>query len=210
MSEYPMPRAFPIHNDTDHRRAIDLIESLWNAPAGSPEADLLDVMSTLVDVYEKANTTLPPADPRKLIAFKLKELGWTQRELGRRLGWGSGRVSEILSGVRPLTLRMVQDLGAVLGLPAGLLVHDARVDESEHVWVAVSSSRAARAMQLGLAAADLAGIVERLIDSALQPPSHTVADAGREPLSEAVQGGSGGGVTRAAAPVISHAGGMAA
>ncbi len=170
-----MSRAFPIHNDTDHRRALEVIESLWDATAGTPEADLLDVMSTLVEVYEKRHHALPPADPLALISFKLKELAWTQRELGRHLGWGGGRVSEVLSGKRPLTLRMVHDLGRVLGLPAGLLVHEARADEPDHVWVRVTSARAARAMHLGLDAGNLEAVVGRLLDQALQPPSYTVS-----------------------------------
>ena len=113
---------FPLHNDADYQRALTLVDELWDAAPGSPEADVLDVMATLIEVYEKRQRTLPPADPRVLLTFKLRELGWTQRELGRRLGWGSGRVSEVLSGRRALTLRMVQELSAVLGLPPGLLV----------------------------------------------------------------------------------------
>ena len=173
-----MSRAFPIHNDTDHRRALELIESLWAAPAGTPEGDVLDVMSSLVEAYEKQHHALPPAEPLTLIGFKLKELRWSQRELARRLGWGGGRVSEVLSGKRPLTLRMVQDLGAVLGLPAGLLVHDARADEPDHVWVRVTSAQAVRAMHLGFQGGDLESVVRRLLDRALQPPSYTVTQAG--------------------------------
>ena len=116
--------AFPIRNDDDHARAIELVDALWSATPGSPEHDLLEVMAALIHLYESERRELPPPDPRALIAFKLRELGWSQRELGRRLGWSSGRVSEVLSGRRPLTLRMVQDLGRVLGLRAGALVSD--------------------------------------------------------------------------------------
>lgn len=117
-------RAFPIHNDRDLERATALIHDLWDASPGTPEGDLLEVMATLVDLYESQHSNLPPANPRELIEFKLGELGWSQRELGRRLGWGSGRVSEVLSGKRSLTLTMVRQLSAVLEIPAGLLVHD--------------------------------------------------------------------------------------
>jgi HTH-type transcriptional regulator / antitoxin HigA len=124
------PSAFPLRNDADYQRALALLDDLWDAEPGSPEADVLDIMATLIEVYEKGLRTLPPADPRQVIAFKLRDIGWTQRELGRRLGWGSGRVSEVVSGRRSLTLRMVQELSAVLGLPPGLLVHDLRAEDS--------------------------------------------------------------------------------
>ena len=57
------------------------------------------------------------------IRAELQARGWSQRELGRRLGWSSaGRVSEILSGRRELTLAMVRDLCVVLELSADALV----------------------------------------------------------------------------------------
>lgn len=137
-----MHTAFPIRNDEDLSRAIALIDALWSAEPGSPEADLLEVMSTLVDRYEAEQSELPAADPIELIRFKLGELGWSQRELGRRLGWSSGRVSEVLGRKRPLTLAMVQSLSRVLGLPAGLLVHDHACAEDDPHAVALPPSLA--------------------------------------------------------------------
>lgn len=131
-----MRAAFPIRTDADLERAIALVDELWNAVPGTAEADLLDVMASLIDRYEADRSELPPADPVELLKFKLAELGWTQRELGRRLGWSSGRVSEVLSRKRPLTLAMVRSLSHELGLAAGLLVHDHRDDEGNG-WVAV-------------------------------------------------------------------------
>ena len=42
----------PIRNDEDHRAAVREIERLWDAPEGSPDADRMEVLATLVDVYE--------------------------------------------------------------------------------------------------------------------------------------------------------------
>lgn len=117
-------RAFPIHDEHDLERAHALVERLWDAEPGTEEGDLLEVMATLVDAYEAQRSVLPPANPRELIRFKLDELGWSGRELARRLGWSGGRVSEVLNGKRNLTLAMVRQLSAALEIPAGLLVHD--------------------------------------------------------------------------------------
>lgn len=143
-----MNHAFPIRNDEDLVRAMNLIDALWDAAEGTPDHDLLHVMSELVDAYNARRSTLPAMDPRDLVRLKLKELGWSQRELARRVGWGSGRVSEVLGGKRPLTLAMVRSLSAVLDLPPGLLVHD-RLDADATVWVPVSG---ADAVQLSRAA----------------------------------------------------------
>lgn len=173
-----MPTAFALHTDADYRRALALVDELWDAPPGSPEAELLDVMATLIELYEKRTRALPTADPVRLVAFKLRELGWSQRELGRRLGWGSGRVSEVLSGKRALNLRMVQELSAALDLPPGLLVPGVRQAEDDVVWVPISRAQAGRAAQIGVGEADLGPLVGRLLDHLLWAPAVTVAGSG--------------------------------
>ena len=42
-----------IRTDDDHRAVLAGIERLWACPDDSPENDKLDVLVTLVDVYEK-------------------------------------------------------------------------------------------------------------------------------------------------------------
>jgi HTH-type transcriptional regulator/antitoxin HigA len=137
--------AFPIRNDADLHRAVALIDTLWNAEPGSVEDDTLQVMSQLVDAYEARTSTLPPGDPVDIIRFKLNELHWTQNELARRLGWTSGRVSEVLNRRRPLTLTQVRDLSRILDLPAGLLVHDVADAAHRGRWVHLGAERVVHA-----------------------------------------------------------------
>ncbi len=117
-------RAFPIRNEEDHSRALELVDQLWDAQPGSPEHDLLFVMAELIESYEVRNRaqSMVAPDPLVVVRFKLKELGISQRELGRRLGWPTGRVSEVLAGKRQLTLNMVRDLERVLGIDPGVLI----------------------------------------------------------------------------------------
>lgn len=168
-----MHTAFPVNTEADHRRALALVDELWDAAPGSPEAELLDVMASLVDAYEKRTRALPPPDPLELLAFKLRELGWSQRELGRRLGWGSGRVSEVLSGKRALTLGMVRELSTTLDLPPGLLVHDTRTDAGDSVWVRVPRAVADRAARV-FGEPDLDRLVTRLLQEHGRPAPLTV------------------------------------
>ena len=115
---------FPIRNDDDLARAFARIDALWSAEPGTPEADELDVFVTLVEAYESAHGSLPPGDPIAVLRYKLDELGISQRELGRRLGWSTGRVSEILNRRRPLTLPIIRQLARTLAIPAASLLGD--------------------------------------------------------------------------------------
>jgi HTH-type transcriptional regulator / antitoxin HigA len=161
-----MNRAFPVHTENDYHRALELIDELWGSPAGSEEDSLLDVMATLVELYEREQRSLPPPDPLRLIEFKLKELGWSQRDLARKLGWSSpGRVSELLSGKRRLTLRHVQELSAALGLPAGLLLPQVPPDTDEHVWLRLRRSQVSRLSPVDKT--ELEPLMERLLHSYL-------------------------------------------
>jgi HTH-type transcriptional regulator / antitoxin HigA len=42
----------PIRTDDDLRVALSRVEALWNAEAGTPEGDELDVLVDLVEAYE--------------------------------------------------------------------------------------------------------------------------------------------------------------
>lgn len=113
---------FPIRNDQDLARAFARIDALWSAEPGTPEADELDVFVTLVEAYESAHSTLSPGNPIAVLRYKLDELGISQRELGRRLGWSTGRVSEILNRRRPLTLPLIRQLASELAIPTASLM----------------------------------------------------------------------------------------
>ncbi len=44
-----------IHNRKEYKAALEEIELLWSAPAKSADADRLDVLTLLVEHYEKIN-----------------------------------------------------------------------------------------------------------------------------------------------------------
>lgn len=125
----------PIRTDDDLQRAFGRIDELWGATPGTAEGDELDVLVVLVEDYERRHHSLPAGDPVEIISYKLSELGWSGRELARRLGWSSGRVSEILSRKRGLTLAMVQQLATVLSIDPGILVGREQGDASGDGWV---------------------------------------------------------------------------
>jgi antitoxin component HigA of HigAB toxin-antitoxin module len=56
----------PIRTETDYQVALQEIASLFDAVPNTPEYDRLDVLSTLVDAYEKEHFPIELPDP---IAF---------------------------------------------------------------------------------------------------------------------------------------------
>lgn len=111
----------PIRTDDDHRRAMAQIELLWGAPDGSSEAESLEVLVTLVDVYEAKHHPIDPPSPIEAIRFRLEQEGLTRSALVPVLG-SRARVSEILNGRRALSIAMVRKLRARFGISADSLI----------------------------------------------------------------------------------------
>lgn len=113
----------PIHTEADYQAALAEIETLWDAPDGSPEADQLEVLSMLVEAYEKAAYPIHAPDPIDFLNYVMETRGLTRKDLEPFIG-PRGRVSDIMNRVRPLTLEMIRRLAAGLGLPATVLIQD--------------------------------------------------------------------------------------
>jgi HTH-type transcriptional regulator/antitoxin HigA len=65
----------PIRTERQHRQALREIERLWDARAGSPEHDRLEVLATLVESCEEAHHSILPPDPIAAIEFRMEQLG---------------------------------------------------------------------------------------------------------------------------------------
>ena len=111
----------PIRTEADYEAALRAIERLWNAAPGTTRGDALDVLTTLVGVYEDEYHPIPPPDPIEAIRHYLDSQGMTRRDLEPYLG-SRARVSEVLARRRRLTLAMIRRLHQGLGIPADVLV----------------------------------------------------------------------------------------
>lgn len=111
----------PIKTAQDHAAALRRIGELWDAPDGSEGADELDVLATLVEAWEKANVSIEPPDPVDAVLFRMEQMGLTRRDLEPFIG-SRGRVSEVLSRRRPLSLAMIRRLHEGLNIPAEILI----------------------------------------------------------------------------------------
>ena len=112
-----------IRTNEDHQAAMNRIDEIFDAPAGTPEGDELDLLVHLVEVYEAEHDPIEPPDPISAIEFRMEQQGLTQRDLIPYIGSRS-KVSEILSGKRLITLRMARALHQHLGISAEVLLQE--------------------------------------------------------------------------------------
>ena len=110
-----------IHNKKEYKAALDEIEQLWDAPPKSAEVERLDVLTLLVEHYEKTNFPIADPDPIEFIEHVMESRGLSRKDLEPIIGH-RGRVAEILNRTRPLTLEMIRRLVSQLNLPAEVLV----------------------------------------------------------------------------------------
>jgi HTH-type transcriptional regulator/antitoxin HigA len=111
----------PIRNDRDHARALRQMETLWGARPGSPAAERLEILVTLVDAYETKRHHIVPPDPIEAIKFRMEQQGLTRADLEKLIG-SRARVSEVLNRRRALTVAMIRRLRTVLGISADVLI----------------------------------------------------------------------------------------
>lgn len=71
----------PIRNDADYRKALRQIDGLMDAEAGTRDADLLEVLSTLVEDYETRHFPLEAPSPLDAIRFRMEQDGLAPRDL---------------------------------------------------------------------------------------------------------------------------------
>src|SRR5712692_8603151 len=114
-----------INSDLDYKAALAEIEKLIDFPArsGTPEGDRLNLLTLLVQDYEQRRVEPEIPDPVEAIKFRMDQMNLTPRDLVPLLGSRS-RVSEVLSGKRPLSLSMIRALHKGLGIPAKALLQE--------------------------------------------------------------------------------------
>ncbi len=115
----------PIKNNEQYQDALERIYNLMqeDLKEGSRESDELEVLSILVEKYEDDNSPIAPPTPIEAIKFKMEQSGLKEKDMVQYLGYRS-RVSEIFSGKRKLSLKMIKTLHRQLGIPAGSLLND--------------------------------------------------------------------------------------
>jgi len=111
----------PVKNDRELNRALTRIDELWGAKPNTPRGDELDVLMLIVEKYEDDHYAIPASDPVEAIKFLMEQNSLSRKDLEPYIGT-SGRVSEVLSKKRSLTLAMIKKLHEGLKIPYECLI----------------------------------------------------------------------------------------
>lgn len=111
----------PIRTKQDYKAALNDAKHLWNAQTKSPDADRLDVLTMLIEDYERRHYPIPDPDPIEFLNHVMEARELTRKDLEPYIG-SRDRVADILNRTRPLTLEMIRRLADGLNLPAEALI----------------------------------------------------------------------------------------
>ena len=111
----------PIRTKRDHQTALKEAEALWRAPEGSHKADRLEVLTLLIEAFEREHYPIVDPDPIDFLQHVVEARGLARKDLEPFIG-SRARVAEVLNRVRPLSLEMIRRLAEGLALPADVLI----------------------------------------------------------------------------------------
>jgi HTH-type transcriptional regulator/antitoxin HigA len=119
----------PIRNEADYDAALAEVERLWGAKSGTPDGDRLDVLATLIEVYEAKHYPMDPPDPIEAIKFRMEQQGLSRKDLEPIFGTRN-RTSEILNRRRGLSIEMIRQLHDRLGISAEVLIRPSLLEKA--------------------------------------------------------------------------------
>ena len=110
----------------EYNKACERVYHLINSSAdavepNSPEGEEMELLSLLIEKYERENYRMEAPSPIEAIKFRMEQMNLKQVDVAPLFG-GKTRVSEVLNGKRPLTLKMIALLNRYLGIPLESLI----------------------------------------------------------------------------------------
>lgn len=111
-----------IHNDAELEEYTEALFELTALENPSPfEAEAIELLTLLVERYERVRYPIASADPVSVVRFLLDQQNLTQRDLIPQFGSESA-VSMFLAGRRKLTLEQVRKLSVRFKLSADVFI----------------------------------------------------------------------------------------
>lgn len=118
----------PIRDHADYEWNLARLEALMDSADGTPEADELEVIAALIERYEDEQYPVGAPTPIEAIRFRMEQDNLSARDLEPYIG-SRARVSEVLTGARPLSIDMIRALHQHLGIPAEVLIRADPIQE---------------------------------------------------------------------------------
>ena len=117
-----LPR--PVRNEKELSRIQSVVDKLiqkHEERLSPEESALLDILSLLIEDYEKIHYPMPEAPPYKVLKMLMEDRGLKQADLVPIFG-NRGAVSRVLSGTREISKAQAKKLAEYFGMPVGVFV----------------------------------------------------------------------------------------
>ncbi|MDP9076901.1 MAG: transcriptional regulator [Bacteroidota bacterium] len=112
-----------IKTEKEYQNLMEWIDNQFdlNIPPENKTGQQLQIALLLIKQYEDQHYPIPSPDPIAVVKLKMDEKGLLNKDLVNLIG-SKGYVSAILSGKKPLTLKIAKILHQKLGIPATVLL----------------------------------------------------------------------------------------
>jgi len=116
-------RVILVKTKADYAAAKARVRALMDV---SGHDDEITAQARLIQDYEQTHFPIADPDPIDALLFRMEQEGIDRRGLSELLGTSTGRVSEVLSGRRPLSISMIRTLHRKLGISGDILIGTSR------------------------------------------------------------------------------------
>lgn len=116
-----------IKDEKQYKAMMARIDQLFfetdeNTPAEDPRLQELDLLSALVEEYEKEHYPIETPTLAKTMASRLTENNWSQKELAAVLGMTAPRLCSILSGKANPTFEQARIISSRLNIDPAIVL----------------------------------------------------------------------------------------
>jgi HTH-type transcriptional regulator/antitoxin HigA len=112
-----------IKTEAENEAALARLDEIFDAEPGTSEGDEAELLTALIEMFERKAYPIDLPDPIEAIKFRMEQGGLRRKDLVPYIG-SESKVSEVLSGKRPLSLAMIRNLVNHLGIPAEALLQE--------------------------------------------------------------------------------------
>lgn len=112
-----------IKTEEEYQLALNRLEVIFDAEPGTTEGDELELLSLLIDNYEKIHFPIDLPDPIEAIKFRMEQMNYKPKDLADVIGFRS-RVTEILGKKRKLSLDMIRKIHKRMHISTDILIQE--------------------------------------------------------------------------------------
>ncbi len=112
-----------IKTEKEYKQALKRLEEIFDSEPATEAGDELELLSLLIDNYEKIHFPIDMPDPVEAIKFRMEQMNYKPKDLANVIGFRS-RVTEILNKKRKLSLDMIRKISKRMHIPTDVLIQE--------------------------------------------------------------------------------------